>query len=182
MPRNIEIKARIPSVESLEPIVASLATQGPTEIAQDDTFFYCDSGRLKIRIFSATEGELIYYRRTNEPGPKESFYLRAPTASPEVLRETLSLAYGQVGRVVKRRTLYLVGRTRVHLDRVEGLGHFLELEVVLEDDEPCDSGVREAHALMGRLSIEPSTLIETAYVDLLAQGALERPDIGPTSA
>ena len=97
-------------------------------------------------------------------------------------REALRLAYGQVGRVVKSRTLYLVGRTRVHLDRVEGLGHFLELEVVLEDDEPCDSGVREAHALMGRLGIDPSTLIETAYFDLLAKSALERPDNGPTSA
>ena len=164
MPRNIEIKA-------LEPMAASLATQGPTEIAQDDTFFCCQLGRLKLRTFSATEGELIFYQRANERGPKESFYLRAPTAAPEVLREALSRAYGQAGRVVKRRTLYLVGRTRMHLDRVEGLGHFLELEVVLEESEPCESGVREAHALMDRLGIEPSGLIETAYVDLLVQSA-----------
>jgi adenylate cyclase class IV len=161
MPRNIEIKARIASVDALEAITASLAIQGPTEIAQDDIFFCCKSGRLKLRMFSATEGELIFYQRTNERGPKESFYLRVP----------LSLAYGQIGRVVKRRTLYLVGRTRVHLDRVDGLGHFLELEVVLEEGEPCESGAREARALMGRLGIEPSDLIETAYVDLLAQSA-----------
>ena len=171
MPRNIEIKARIASVDALEPLAAALATQGPTEIAQDDIFFWCKSGRLKLRVFSATEGELIFYQRANERGPKESFYLRAPTANPEVLREALSLAYGQIGRVVKRRTLYLVGRTRVHLDRVDGLGHFLELEVVLEEGEPCESGAREARALMGRLGIEPSDLIETAYVDLLAQSA-----------
>jgi adenylate cyclase class IV len=59
----------------------------------------------------------------------------------------------------------------MHLDRVEGLGHFLELEVVLEESEPCESGVREAHALMDRLGIEPPDLIETAYVDLLVQSA-----------
>jgi predicted adenylyl cyclase CyaB len=171
VPRNIEIKARITSVDALEPMAASLATQGSTEIAQDDTFFRCQSGRLKLRTFSATEGELIFYQRANERGPKESFYLRAPTANPEVLREALSRAYGQAGRVVKRRTLYLVGRTRMHLDRVEGLGHFLELEVVLEESEPCESGAREAHALMDRLGIEPSDLIETAYVDLLVQSA-----------
>ncbi len=169
MPRNIEIKARIASVDALEPIAASLATQGPTEIAQDDTFFRCQSGRLKLRTFSPIEGELIFYQRANERGPKESFYLRAPTATPEVLREALSRAYGQAGRVVKHRTLYLVGRTRMHLDRVEGLGHFLELEVVLEESEPCESGAREAHALMDRLGIGPSDLIETAYVDLLVQ-------------
>ena len=182
MPRNIEVKARISSVDSLEPIVAAVATQGPTEIAQDDTFFCCSSGRLKLRVFSPTEGELIYYRRANEPGPKESFYLRVPTASPGILRDTLSLAYGQAGRVVKRRNLYLVGRTRVHLDRVEGLGHFLELEVVLEEGESCGTGVHEAHALMARLGIEPAHLIETAYVDLLVQGAAPHADPSPWKA
>jgi len=169
MARNIEIKARIESVEALEPIAATLATEGPIGIAQDDTFFRCPGGRLKLRVFFPTECELIFYRRADQLGPKESFYIRSPTSSPETLREALSLAYGQVGRVVKRRTLYLVGRTRVHLDRVEGLGDFLELEVVLEEGEPSEIGVREARALMSQLGIEPSALIETAYVDLLAQ-------------
>lgn len=169
MARNIEIKARITTVDAIAPIAAALATRGPQEIAQDDTFFRCESGRLKLRTFSATEGELIFYQRANERGPKESFYVRAPTSNPGSLREALSLAYGQVGRVVKHRTLYLVGRTRVHLDQVDGLGHFLELEVVLEEGEPPESGIREAHTLMGRLGIEPSALIDSAYVDLLAQ-------------
>ena len=169
MPRNIEIKARVESVEALAPKVAAIATEGPVEITQDDTFFRCESGRLKLRAFSAAEGELIFYRRANQQGPKESFYIRTPTPSPESLREALRLAYGEVGRVVKRRTLYLLGRTRVHLDRVEQLGQFLELEVVLEENEPSEVGVREAHSLMARLGIEPSQLIETAYVDLLAQ-------------
>jgi predicted adenylyl cyclase CyaB len=169
VPRNIEIKARIASVEAVEPGAAALADQGPIAISQDDTFFHCKSGRLKLRVFGATDGELIFYRRADQQGPKESFYKRAPTTSPEDLREALSLAYGQSGRVVKQRTLYLIGRTRVHLDRVEGLGHFLELEVVLEDDEAPEAGVREAHLLMSRLAVEPSDLIETAYVDLLAK-------------
>jgi predicted adenylyl cyclase CyaB len=169
MSRNIEIKARIESVDALEPKAAALATEGPIQIAQDDTFFRCASGRLKLRVFSASEGELIFYRRANEQGPKESFYIRTPTSSPETLREALSLAYGKVGRVVKHRTLYVVDRTRVHLDRVEGLGHFLELEVVLEENEPVEGGVHEARSLMAKLGVEPSQLIETAYVDLLAQ-------------
>ena len=169
MSRNIEIKARILSVHALALKAAGIATEGPVEIAQDDTFFRCDSGRLKLRSYSATEGELIFYRRANQQGPKESFYVRTPTSCPDSLRESLSLAYGQAGRVVKHRSLYLVGRTRVHLDRVEGLGHFMELEVVLEDHEPPEAGVLVAHALMAQLGVEPSQLVETAYVDLLAQ-------------
>jgi predicted adenylyl cyclase CyaB len=167
--RNIEIKARIESVAALTPRVARIATEGPIEIAQDDTFFNCVTGRLKLRAFSNDSGELIFYRRVNQAGPKESFFIRSPTSSPETLRESLSLAYGQIGRIRKYRTLFLVGRTRVHLDRVEGLGHFLELEVVLVDDEPADAGVREARELMGRLGVEPSQLIEGAYLDLMLE-------------
>ncbi len=76
------------------------------------------------------------------------------------------LAYGEAGRVVKHRTLFLIGRTRVHLDRVEGLGHFLELEVVLGENESSESGARETHTLMSRLGIEPHKLVEGAYVEL----------------
>jgi predicted adenylyl cyclase CyaB len=169
MPRNIEIKAHIESVEALAHKAAAIADEGPIEIAQDDTFFKCEAGRLKLRAFSKEEGELIFYRRANQCGPKESFYLRSPTSAPETLRESLSQAYGQAGRVQKHRTLFLVGRTRVHLDNVKDLGHFLELEVVLEEGELAEAGVREAHSLMARLGVDPSHLVEGAYVDLLAQ-------------
>src|SRR5690348_11477556 len=135
MPRNIEIKARIESVEATAPRAAAMADAGPTEIVQDDTFFACPNGRLKLRTYSPVAGELIFYRRDDAAGPKESFYLLSSTADPAGLRELLSAAYGTIGRVQKHRTLYLVGRTRVHLDRVEGLGHFLELEVVLRENE-----------------------------------------------
>src|SRR5579884_4037953 len=128
MARNIEIKARIPSVAALEPVAAAIANEGPVELTQDDTFFSCPSGRLKLRAFSSTEGELIFYRRNDERGPKESYYVRSTTTEPDTLREVLTLSYGEVGRVRKRRTLYLAGRTRIHLDQVEGLGDFLELE------------------------------------------------------
>lgn len=168
MPRNIEIKARVDSMPELRQRASALADEGPTEIAQYDTFFHCDRGRLKLRAFSATRGELIFYRRANESGPKESFYALSPTVDPDGLREALTLAYGQSGRVIKQRTLFLVGRTRVHLDRVQDLGDFMELEVVLAEGESSEDGFAEARSLMGKLGIQESQLIESAYVDLLA--------------
>jgi predicted adenylyl cyclase CyaB len=173
MVRNIEIKARMESVEAMRTRAAALADDGPIELLQDDTFFRCERGRLKLRALSATEGQLIFYQRANHRGPTESFFLVAPTPSPDTLREALSLAYGQAGRVRKHRTLYRVGRTRVHLDRVEALGHFLELEVVLAEGEPSAAGVEEAHKLMAALGIAPTQLIEEAYIDLLAQKQAE---------
>ena len=175
MPRNIEIKARIESVESITPKAAAIAKAGPIEIAQDDTFFRCEAGRLKLRVLTSDSAELIFYRRANQRGPQESFYLRSPSAAPDSLRECLSLAYGQIGRVRKQRTLFLVDRTRLHLDRVEGLGHFLELEVPLAEDEPAEFGIREAVKIMQKLGVEPAQLVEGAYLDLLAVKACDQP-------
>lgn len=169
MARNIEIKAHIAGIAALTERVAALADEGPTELTQDDTFFNCLSGRLKLRAFSGDRGELIFYRRADKEGPKESYYVRTPTTEPDTLRQTLALAYGEAGRVRKRRILFIVGRTRVHLDEVENLGQFLELEVVLREGEAAEAGVREAEELMERLGVKPSQLVDRAYVDLLKE-------------
>ncbi|MBN1380410.1 MAG: class IV adenylate cyclase [Deltaproteobacteria bacterium] len=174
MPMNIEIKARIESVDSLFPKAAEIADKGPIEIAQDDTFFTCPNGRLKLRVLSPTEGQLIFYRRSDKKGPKESFYLVSPTTTPDTLRESLSLAYGQYGHVRKMRTLFLAGNTRIHLDRVEGLGDFLELEVVLSEGEAIEAGQAVAREIMDKLGILPDQLIEGAYIDLLNSPDAER--------
>jgi predicted adenylyl cyclase CyaB len=171
MSRNIEIKARIASIDALIPRVSAIADQGPVEIDQDDTFFVCTSGRLKLRTLSEDSGELIFYQRADALGPKESFYVRAATNSPESLREVLSLAYGLAGRVRKHRTLYHCGRTRVHLDRVEGLGEFLELEVVLQEGDSAHAGVQEAQRLLAVLGITADQRVPDAYVDLIKRGA-----------
>ncbi len=168
MARNVEIKARVPSLAAIEPLAAALSGQEPTHIAQDDTFFACARGRLKLRAFADGSGELIFYRRNDETGPKESFYIITPTAAPDALRETLALAYGAIGRVRKQRLLYITGRTRIHLDRVEGLGEFLELEVVLRDGETVEAGMQEARSLMQALGVAPEHLVSGAYLDLLA--------------
>jgi adenylate cyclase class IV len=169
MARNVEIKARIESIEALFPTAAALADSGPTTIHQDDTFFRCPNGRLKLRKFSDSEGELIFYQRADRAGPKESFYVPVPTTSPDPLREALSLAYGVIGRVRKDRTLFMLGRTRIHLDRVADLGDFLELEVVMTDNEPGEAATVIAQEILHKLHVSADQLVSCAYVDLLAK-------------
>ncbi|MBI4595810.1 MAG: class IV adenylate cyclase [Candidatus Tectomicrobia bacterium] len=77
------------------------------------------------------------------------------------------------GRICKHRTLYLAGRTRIHLDRVDNLGCFLELEVVLSDGEGVETGQAVAYELMGQLGINSSQLIEGAYIDLVIKNSLQ---------
>ena len=164
--RNVEIKARVGDLQAVEARARAMATRPPQELAQDDTFFRCAEGRLKLRDFGNGRGELIHYRRADATGPKVSDYAMCPTDAPRELRETLARALGVAGRVVKRRRVHFVGRTRVHLDEVEGLGSFVELEVVLLPGESPGQGEAEARHLMAALGISEAQLVTGAYVDL----------------
>jgi predicted adenylyl cyclase CyaB len=167
MARNVEIKARLRDLAATRRLVEDIA-DGPGQLVeQSDTFFRVAGARLKLRERSGDDAELIYYRRADAPGPKASDYETVLVRDAAALRELLSAALGVTGRVVKRRLVYRVGRTRIHLDEVQDLGSFLELEVELADAEPADLGVREARRLMGALQIEEDALIAQAYVDLL---------------
>ena len=168
MARNVEIKARVRDVAALLERAAAIADAGPKRIDQDDTFFACAHGRLKLRQFSPERGELIHYFRANSAGPRVSSYNIVPTAAPDALRDTLAAAIGTAGRVIKVRQLYLAGQTRIHVDAVKDLGDFVELEVVLRDDQSEDDGVNIAHQLMQSLGIAETDLLDVAYVDLLA--------------
>jgi predicted adenylyl cyclase CyaB len=168
MKRNVEIKAKVTDLEAVRKVVEGLADSGPMELEQEDTFFACPRGRMKLRrLGGCAQAELIYYERAQTAGPRESRYLVHPTADPEGLQEILAAALGIRGVVRKRRAVYLVGQTRVHLDQVEGLGEFIELEVVLQPRQSAAEGDAIAGALMERLGISPSQLIDRAYIDLL---------------
>ncbi len=167
MPRNVEIKARIRNRRQLLEKALDRATAPLEQIDQDDTFFHCREGRLKLRDFGNGRGELIAYQRADQNEPKASAYRITATEQPALLRETLTLALGELGRVRKTRQLVMIGRTRVHIDQVEGLGEFVELEVVLGEQEPESVGLNEARELMNQLGIEPGDLLSGAYLDLL---------------
>jgi predicted adenylyl cyclase CyaB len=167
MARNIEIKARAADLAQTELRARTLADQGPFELAQDDTFFVCASGRLKLRELAPDQGELIFYRRADVPGPKLSEYTMVATSTPAQLRALLTEAFGVLGRVRKRRRLYLAGQTRIHLDQVEGLGSFVELEVVLDDHQTPADGEAVAERLLTRLGVANADLVSGAYIDHL---------------
>ncbi len=167
MARNVEVKARIDSIEALLPRARALAEGPEVLIEQDDTFFTCARGRLKLRDFGDGSGELIHYERADTQGPKLSDYVRAATTDPAALREALTRAQGVQGRVRKTRWLLLVGQTRVHLDRVEGLGDFMELEVVLRREQSMEEGAAIAESLLARLGVPVAHRLACAYLDLL---------------
>jgi predicted adenylyl cyclase CyaB len=167
MPSNIEIKAHVRAFDEIRRRAEQLSDTPVEVIPQVDTFFNTAQGRLKLRVLSEDKGQLIYYMRPDQDGPKRSDYHLSLTSDPKNLKQVLELAYGIRGVVRKTRYLYLVSQTRVHLDDVEGLGQFMELEVVLRDGQSDAEGQAIAEGLMTALGVERSDLLEGGYMDLL---------------
>ena len=167
MPTNIEIKARVHDMAGLRARAEAISDTPVQVIPQEDTFFHTPKGRLKLRQLQPDLAQLVYYERPDQDGPKRSSYHIFVTSDPQGLKTSLSLALGIRGVVRKTRYLYLAGQTRIHLDDVEGLGQFMELEVVLREGQSDADGQAIAEDLMARLGVRPADLLEGAYMDLL---------------
>lgn len=165
---NIEIKARCADPDAARQISRRLATESLGVDHQIDTYFVTRSGRLKLRESSLSGGQLIPYLRPDQAGPKRSDYQVIPVPLPAQLKTLLTELLGVHRVVEKQREIFLVDNVRVHLDRVSGLGDFLELEAVF--DASAEAELRErakVDQLMHVLGVAPDDLLETSYEGLL---------------
>lgn len=164
---NIEIKARYSDRDRAERMLSSLGA-GPAGVFQQrDTYFNVADGRLKLRQLAVDEGQLIHYRRDDTTGPKRSDYEISATTDPDALRSILNQLIGTWIEVEKTRQVWLWENVRIHLDDVDGLGQFVELEAVTEEQGVEESRER-VETLMRALEIGPDQLIEGSYSDMVA--------------
>ena len=164
---NIEIKARYSDRDRAEQILSSLGAGPAGVFHQKDTYFNVADGRLKLRQLAVDEGQLIHYRRDDSSGPKRSDYEISATSDPDALRSILNELLGTWIEVEKTRQVWLWENVRIHLDDVVGLGQFVELEAVTEEQGVEESRER-VETLMRALEIGPDQLIEGSYSDMLA--------------
>ena len=164
--KNVEIKARIRDFSKTQTLVESLNQKPIIVEKQIDTFFKTLKGRLKLRE-TANKSALIYYDRIDSHEPSESDIAISFIDNPDTLKSILSKSLGIRGVVKKERILYKYNQTRIHLDDVQGLGKFIELEVVLNNNQSVKEGKLIADELMSVLNIDKSDLISVAYIDLI---------------
>jgi homotetrameric cytidine deaminase len=163
--RNLEIKARDADPRRTLEAALALGAEDHGELEQRDTYFGGARGRLKLREQTPGEPELIQYRRPDEAGPRTSEFRNVPVASADALKTALDAALGTLVVVDKRRRLLLWEGVRIHLDDVDGLGTFVELEAP-EDGDPAARVERLSEAL----AIADGDLIAGSYSDLLLDG------------
>ena len=171
MPANTEIKIRVPNIGPVRENAEKIADAGPFVLDQVDYFFPVPEGRLQLRVEQSggqpARAELISYHRSNEAAARTSDYILCPIPDPDLLRSALEKVLGAGVVVRKRRELFLIGRTRIHLDEVDSLGSFVEIEVVMGDDEDEATGCDELQRLLAHPGVADCQIESVAYADLL---------------
>jgi predicted adenylyl cyclase CyaB len=145
--RNLEIKATVSSLAGVRCRLRSLdGAVRRAGLRQTDWYFRVPNGRLKLRIVGGRRhGELIAYLRPTRAAARTSEFQRLPATDAAGTRTLLERMLGAKECVRKRREVWLYKSARIHLDTVEGLGRFVEIEVVVTD------GMAQARALMKEL-------------------------------
>lgn len=172
MSSNVELKARCADPDAVRSVCQAKGAESLGESQQTDTFLQTNKGRLKIRQDSVKGGSLIFYQRPASPLPKQCDYFMRPLSGEQrSLGAFLEQALGALGKVQKKRTVFLAEAVRINLDRVDDLGDFVEIEV----DADLAGGQQQAQALaeswMKELGVAWSDLVPWSYVELLAMKA-----------
>jgi predicted adenylyl cyclase CyaB len=167
---NVEIKARIRNAGKIRNyLLQSKADFRGTDL-QTDTYFTANNGRLKLREGNI-ENNLIYYERNNQAGPKASDFILTKVPDAVHLKESLSKAMGIKAVVKKKREIYYIQNVKFHIDEVDGLGSFAEIEAGnIGADLSREQLQRQCEFYMQEFGIEEKDLIEVSYSDMLLSG------------
>ena len=166
MPRNVEVKARLSSLDVARRVAGALGATHAWTDEQVDRYYEVDGGRrLKLRT-SGRGAELIRYDRPETAGVRASEYERSPVRDPDA-QVGLVPKTAPIVVVRKRRELWLVENVRIHLDDVDGLGTFLELEAVVDvahDEAACRAAVAR---ILPAFGLGEADGLRASYADLV---------------
>ncbi len=166
---NIEIKAKSNSHDEIREILKSKNADFKGIDHQVDTYFNTTSGRLKLREGNI-ENHLIHYERENTEGPKQSNITLFKSDPQSSLKEILTKALGILVVVDKQREIYFIDNVKFHIDVVEDLGTFVEIEAIDEHGSMGkDKLLEQCNYFLDLLHIDQDEMIAVSYSDLLLE-------------
>lgn len=165
---NIEIKARTKHPEDVRNYLRERNAIFKGIDHQTDTYFRVPKGRLKLRQGNI-ENALIFYERNNESGPKQSDFTLVQIDDGDNLRKLLESSLGIVVVVKKRREIYFIDNVKFHIDSLETLGDFIEIEASNKESATASTEIlrTQCEFYMKQFLIQESDLINISYSDML---------------
>lgn len=168
-PTLIEIKANCHNPKEIESILLAENARYLGIDHQIDTYFDVSNGRLKLRQGNI-ECHLIFYNRENQEGPKQSNVILYKPQDAETLKDILTAANDVKVVVDKQRKIFFIDNVKFHIDRVKGLGGFMEIEAI---DEDGSIGTEKLHQqcthYMKLLNVKNENLLINSYSDMLLE-------------
>ncbi len=164
---NIEIKARSNNQIRIKEILKLNNAEFKGVDHQIDTYYNVKSGRLKLREGNI-ENHLIFYNRENKSGPKQSNVLLHKPNPESNLKEILANALEILVVVDKHREIYFIENVKFHLDEVENLGTFVEIEAIdLNGSIGKEKLYQQCNYYLSLFGIKNDDLIAESYSDML---------------
>ncbi len=165
MAQNIELKIKLNDFADVLNIIKKNEVRKEAVLHQRDIYYKNDLGLLKLRIFDSN-GELIFYQRDESAKDRVSNY-QILDVEPIEAEQFFNSIYKIEVEVVKKRTLFIYKNTRIHLDEVELLGNFLELETVV--NQSTEEGINEFNEVVKLLGLNLNNQIKSSYRTLLME-------------
>lgn len=164
---NVEIKARCSNPASIRNYLLAANAVFKGEDLQSDTYFNVREGRLKLREGNI-ENHLVYYERPDKTGPKNSRFHLLAIPDARAFKEVMAKAVGIKTVVKKKREIYFIKNVKFHLDTIEGLGNFVEIEAGnLTADLPVEALTEQCNFYVSELKIQESDLLRVSYSDMI---------------
>ena len=167
--RNFELKARTNRQSEIRTWLLQQGADFRGTDLQTDTYFQlpAGAGRLKLRQGNI-ENNLIHYRRSDDPRARESDVALAPVADGEALKNCLARALGVFREVRKRREIYFIGNVKFHLDSLDTLGEFVEIEAIAPDTNwPVERLEEQCRYYIAVFQIRETDIVAGSYSDLI---------------
>ncbi len=166
---NIEIKAIARDPAKIRDYLHKAAASFKGTDHQTDTYFIVNTGRLKLRQGNI-ENNLIYYERDNIAGAKSSDFSLVKVEDGEALKATLTRALGVMKVVEKNREIYYIDNVKFHIDYVEGLGNFVEIEAgnLLDPAKRREDLQAQCDFYIRELELDAADMLTHSYSDMLA--------------
>ena len=164
--KNLELKSKYANMEKLHRLMFELGAEYQKTMRQIDTYFAVPKGRLKLREIDGETAQLVYYERADESASRYSNYSIVEITDAPGFKQMMTDALGVKAIVDKMRELWIYGNTRIHIDDVNGLGHFVELETVIINQTEAEAQA-EHHFVKHALEINDAQIVPVSYSDLI---------------
>ena len=166
---NIEIKARSNNQDAIRKILQKQGADFKGIDHQVDTYFRVPHGRLKLREGNI-ENYLIHYQREETQGLKSSIIKLFTLPANSNLKEILSDALGIFAVVDKKREIYFIENVKFHIDTVENLGDFIEIEALDKNGTiGKEKLTKQCNFYIKLLDVQKNDLVAASYSDLILE-------------